>query len=98
MGQPAVTKFRKGACTNCGAMTHKVGECVERPRKIGAKYSSRDIAHDERDTTKQGIKLNYEGKRDRWNGYDNDQYKEQVIDEWNLVDKIEQEKKQALKK
>lgn len=30
------TKFRKGACTNCGSITHSVKDCVERPRKIGA--------------------------------------------------------------
>ena len=24
-------RFQKGACTNCGAMTHKAKECVERP-------------------------------------------------------------------
>ena len=35
----AATAFRKGACTNCGAMTHKAADCVERPRKKGAKYS-----------------------------------------------------------
>ena len=50
MGKPAVTKFKKGACTNCGAMTHKVKECVERPRKIGAKYTNKDIARDEMNT------------------------------------------------
>ena len=38
------TKFRKGACTNCGAMTHKAKECLERPRKVGAKYSGLDTA------------------------------------------------------
>ncbi len=30
------TKFRKGACKNCGAMTHKEKDCVDRPRKVGA--------------------------------------------------------------
>ncbi len=30
------TKFRKGACKNCGAMTHTEKDCVERPRKVGA--------------------------------------------------------------
>ena len=34
---PAATKFRKGACNNCGAMTHKTHECTERPRAKGAK-------------------------------------------------------------
>ena len=34
---PAATKFRKGACENCGAMTHKTHECTERPRAKGAR-------------------------------------------------------------
>ena len=34
-----IKKFRKGACTNCGAMTHKKSECVERPRRRGAKIT-----------------------------------------------------------
>jgi pre-mRNA-processing factor SLU7 len=37
---PAATKFRKGACANCGAMTHKTSECTERPRAKGAKCVS----------------------------------------------------------
>ena len=26
---PAATKFRKGACENCGSMTHKKKDCLE---------------------------------------------------------------------
>eukprot|EP01006_Ploeotia_vitrea_P042627 TRINITY_DN66640_c5_g4_i1.p1 TRINITY_DN66640_c5_g4~~TRINITY_DN66640_c5_g4_i1.p1 ORF type:complete len:530 (+),score=111.64 TRINITY_DN66640_c5_g4_i1:84-1673(+) len=60
-------KFRKGACTNCGAMTHKTKDCCERPRKVGAKFTEEDMCADERIVE---VKLGYEGKRDRWNGYD----------------------------
>ena len=37
----------------------------------------------------------FEGKRDRWNGYNPDDYKEQVIEQWNLKEELvnEQEKK-----
>lgn len=82
--QQVVTKFRKGACENCGAMSHKTKECLERPRKVGAKFTERDIARDEFDTNQQNVKLNYESKRDRWNGYNPDAYQKHVIEEWNL--------------
>jgi pre-mRNA-processing factor SLU7 len=62
-----VTKFRKGACENCGAMTHKAKFCCERPRKIGAKFTGKAIQADE---VIQDLLLDYDGKRDRWNGYD----------------------------
>ena len=61
------TKFRKGACENCGAMTHKSKECVERPRTKGAKLTGKHIAADEKI---QSFDLNWEGKHDRYNGYD----------------------------
>ena len=81
----AATKYRKGACTNCGAMTHSSKECVERPRKLGAKYSNSNIARDEFDTSKQNIKLGFEAKRDRWNGYDQDEYKK-IIEQYNQAE------------
>src|SRR2546423_15166405 len=44
---PAATKYRKGACENCGAMTHRAKECLDRPRKLGARFTGKDIQDDE---------------------------------------------------
>ena len=63
------TKYRKGACDNCGALTHSQKDCCERPRKLGAKYSNKDIMPDE---IIVNLDLDYDGKRDRWNGYNPD--------------------------
>eukprot|EP01028_Stygiella_incarcerata_P013839 TRINITY_DN850_c5_g1_i1.p1 TRINITY_DN850_c5_g1~~TRINITY_DN850_c5_g1_i1.p1 ORF type:complete len:552 (-),score=195.46 TRINITY_DN850_c5_g1_i1:119-1774(-) len=60
-------KYRKGACENCGAMTHKTKDCLDRPRKVGAKYTGRDIRADE---FYEEAKMDYEAKRDSWGGYD----------------------------
>jgi pre-mRNA-processing factor SLU7 len=30
------SSYRKGACRNCGSMTHAEKDCVERPRKVRA--------------------------------------------------------------
>lgn len=48
-------------------MTHDAKACVERPRKLGARWTNKDIRPDE---VIQAVSLDYEGKRDRWNGYD----------------------------
>jgi pre-mRNA-processing factor SLU7 len=77
ISQGAVYKFRKGACENCGSMTHKLKECCERPRRVGAKHSGKDFKPDE---YIYEVPLDYEGKRDRWNGYDPDTYKKLVYE------------------
>ena len=44
----------------------------ERPRKIGAKFTGASFAPDE--FSQPELKHDYEGKRDRWNGYNNEEY------------------------
>lgn len=64
---PAATKYRRGACKNCGALTHTEKECLERPRRRGAKLTGTDIRPDE---VTDHVNFDFQGKRDRWNGYD----------------------------
>ncbi|CAG9562351.1 unnamed protein product [Danaus chrysippus] len=84
----AATKYRKGACENCGAMTHKKKDCLERPRKIGAKFSNVGIAPDE--FSQPNLNLSYDGKRDRWNGYNPEQHKA-IIEEYQKVEDAKRE-------
>lgn len=80
---PVSTKFRKGACENCGATTHKKKDCLERPRKIGAKFTGEDFAPDEH--IQPNLALDYEGKRDRWNGYNPEEH-QKVYEEFEAIE------------
>ncbi|KAK3216951.1 hypothetical protein GRF29_1g1474301 [Pseudopithomyces chartarum] len=90
---PAATKYRKGACENCGAMTHKKKDCLSRPRKTGAKFTGKNIEADE---AVQDVQLGWDAKRDRWNGYDAADYTE-VIDEFNELEEMRKKAKEAAK-
>ncbi|KAI1760207.1 Pre-mRNA splicing Prp18-interacting factor-domain-containing protein [Hypoxylon sp. FL1150] len=81
---PAATKYRKGACENCGAMTHKAKDCLQRPRAKGAKYTGRDIQADE---VVQDVQLGWDAKRDRWNGYDPKEYRH-VVERYKQLDEL----------
>ncbi|KAJ7076330.1 Pre-mRNA splicing Prp18-interacting factor-domain-containing protein [Mycena belliarum] len=83
---PAAKKYRKGACENCGAMTHKKQDCLERPRKRGAKFTNKDIQADE---VIQEVATGYDAKRDRWNGYDVAEHK-RVYEEYAAIDAARQ--------
>lgn len=83
----AATKFRKGACENCGAMSHKTRDCLERPRKKGAKWSNKDIAADEVVSDLRGVDSDYQAKRDRWNGYDPAEHK-RIVKEYEAVEEM----------
>lgn len=86
---PAATKFRKGACENCGAMTHKTKECLSRPRAKGAKWTGKDIQADE---VVQDVQLGWDAKRDRWNGYDATEYRA-VIAEYEELESLKKSAK-----
>lgn len=83
-----ITKYRKGACENCGAITHQKKDCLDRPRKIGAKYSEVVVALDEH--IPDANLTDFDGKRDRWNNYDPSCHKD-IVDEF---EKIEEAKRQ----
>lgn len=82
MQSKVATKYRKGACENCGALTHKRKDCLERPRKVGAKFTGEGIAPDEH--LQSNIDLDFDGKRDRWNGYDPGEY-QGIVEEFQRV-------------
>ncbi|KAH8381910.1 hypothetical protein KR009_000908 [Drosophila setifemur] len=83
-----VTKFRKGACENCGAMSHKRKDCLERPRKVQARYAESIVVHDEHLVNDAAV--NYDEKRDRWSSYDPANHRE-IIEEY---EKVEEAKRQ----
>jgi len=89
---PAATKYRKGACENCGSMTHKAKDCLSRPRKQGAKWTGRNIQADE---VVQKVELGWDAKRDRWNGYDATEY-QRVVDEYNELEEMKRNAKKQM--
>ena len=77
-------------------MTHTAKACMDRPRKSGAKWTNKHIAPDEKVET---FELDYDGKRDRWNGYDSATYA-LVIERYEARDEARKRyvKEQQLKK
>ncbi|XP_066922401.1 pre-mRNA-splicing factor SLU7-like [Clytia hemisphaerica] len=88
----SATKFRKGACQNCGALTHKKKDCLERPRRVGAKFSGEDIKPDE--LLPGELKFDFDGKRDRWAAYDVKVH-HKVLEEYARVDEAKRQLKAA---
>lgn len=71
-------------------MTHKKRDCLERPRKIGAKFTNSNFAPDE--FVQPNLSLSFDGKRDRWNGYDNFAHQE-VVEEFQKLEEVKRELK-----
>ncbi|CAH2275840.1 pre-mRNA-splicing factor SLU7 [Pelobates cultripes] len=76
-------KYRPGACENCGSVSHKKKDCFERPRRVGARFTGANIAPDEHDQPQ--LLLDYDGKRDRWNGYNPEEHM-RIVEEHAKVD------------
>ncbi|PKU63051.1 Pre-mRNA-splicing factor SLU7 [Dendrobium catenatum] len=89
-------RYRKGACENCGAMTHDKKSCMDRPRKLGAKWTNMHIAPDEKIET---FELDYDGKRDRWNGFDPSSFA-RVVERFETREEVRRKylKEQQIKK
>jgi pre-mRNA-processing factor SLU7 len=85
---PKATKYRKGACENCGSMTHREKDCLQRKRKKGAKWTGKDIAADEK---AQDVRLGWDAKRDRWNGFEASEY-QGVVEEYNALEELRRKK------
>eukprot|EP00892_Ulva_mutabilis_P000192 jgi/Ulvmu1/10173/UM006_0128.1 len=82
-------KFKKGACENCGAMTHVTKDCLERPRKLKAKHTNEDLA---RDDVIEDIQFkDWAHKRDHYKGYSADDYAE-VVERYERINAARQER------
>jgi pre-mRNA-processing factor SLU7 len=84
-------KYRKGSCKNCGSMSHKTKDCIERPRKRGAYLTGKDIAADE--VVKHVQASTWVGKRDRWAGYDAEKHQKKI----NAIYKLAEQKRQQVR-
>ena len=57
----------------------------QRPRKIGARFTGKDFAPDE--YIQPDLEFSYDGKRDRWNGYNPAEHKK-IIEEYQKIDEV----------
>lgn len=93
VGKRKATKSTKATCTNCGGSSHTRADCLEKPRKIAAKYRKED------DQIASTIEIrdddaleSYDAKRDNYFGYDPATWKEQAEKNKAIRERLEKEK------
>ena len=86
LSEESITAYRPGACSNCGAISHKAKDCIERPRKMPAKYSGSNFGRDE---IYLEVPLGYQAKRDQFANFDPVRLKQREIE----FREIEEQKK-----
>jgi pre-mRNA-processing factor SLU7 len=67
-------RVKKAKCTNCGAMDHTKKDCIEKPQRKRVNIFGGDNVG----KGKRNENLDYDGKRDRWYGYDTNEYDDYV--------------------
>ncbi|CRG93681.1 pre-mRNA-splicing factor SLU7, putative [Plasmodium gallinaceum] len=82
-------------CKNCGSAAHKEKYCLERTRKKKINFMKKDNDDDFICVTQD---LGYDGNRDRWVGYNSDNF-EQIYREYEkIVEEKKKRKAEELKK
>jgi len=71
-------------------MTHKMKDCLERPRRRGAKLTGKGFAADE---IVQDLNMGYAAKRDRWNGYDSGEHSK-IYEQYAAVEAARQKQRE----
>lgn len=61
----------RAKCVNCGSMDHDKRECLEKPKRKREVHATHNEGQDK---GKRNENLDYDGKRDRWYGYDVNDY------------------------
>lgn len=61
---------------------------MERPRKVGAKYNGAKIGYDEHE--QPNLSLDFDGKRDRWAGYDPSEHRA-IVEEYQKIEEAKRE-------
>ncbi|KJP88965.1 hypothetical protein AK88_01459 [Plasmodium fragile] len=88
-------KYVSDFCKNCGSATHKEKDCLERTRKRKLNFANRDNDEDYVCLTQD---LGYDGNRDRWVGYNPDNFEHVYKEYEKIVEEKKKRKAEELKK